>query len=81
MLTLEQLETAIFLLPAHDCRKLLEWLSDLDYQRWDEELENDIAAGKLDNLAQEAITNFEAGHYRKISCILRLVNFGNATTP
>ena len=66
MLTLEQLETAILQLPAHDCRKLLEWLSDLDYQRWDEELENDIVAGKLDNLAQEAIAEFEAGHDWKI---------------
>ena len=66
MLTLEQLETTILQLPAHDCRKLLEWLSDLDYQRWDKELENDVAAGRLDSLAQEAIAEFEAGHYRTI---------------
>ncbi len=39
---------------------------DLDYQRWDEQLKSDIAAGKLDNLAQEALTEFEAGHYRAI---------------
>lgn len=66
MLTLEQLETAILQLSPNDFNQLLEWFFDLDYQRWDEQLENDIAAGKLDNLAEEAIADFEAGHYRAI---------------
>ncbi|KAM3096709.1 hypothetical protein ACKFKG_07870 [Phormidesmis sp. 146-35] len=66
MLTLEQLETAILQLSPNDFNQLLEWFFDLDYQRWDEQLENDIAAGKLDNLAEEAIADFEAGHYRAV---------------
>lgn len=66
MLTLEQLETAILQLSPNDFTQLLEWFFDLDYQRWDEQLENDIAAGKLDNLAEEAVADFEAGHYRAI---------------
>ena len=55
MLTLEQLEVAILQLSPNDFNQLLEWFFDLDYQRWDEQLENDIAAGKLDNLAKEAL--------------------------
>lgn len=66
MLTVEQLETAILQLSPNDFNQLLEWFFDLDYQRWDEQLENDIAAGKLDNLAEEAIADFKAGHYRAI---------------
>ncbi|MBD2577916.1 hypothetical protein [Oscillatoria sp. FACHB-1406] len=66
MLTLEQLETAILQLSPNDFNQLLVWFFDLDYQHWDEQLENDIAAGKLDNLAEEAIADFEAGHYRAI---------------
>jgi hypothetical protein len=66
MLTLEQLETAILQLPPDDFNQLLEWFFDLDYQRWDRQLESDIAAGKLDSLAQEAIADFEAGRYRAI---------------
>ncbi|CCH96539.1 MAG: hypothetical protein GPI90_09945 [Microcystis aeruginosa K13-05] len=66
MLTLEQLEVAILQLSPNDFNQLLEWFFDLDYQRWDEQLENDIAAGKLDNLAKEALADFEAGHYRTI---------------
>jgi hypothetical protein len=66
MLTLEQLETAILQLSSNDFNQLLEWFFDLDYQRWDEQLEDDIAAGKLDSLAEEALADFEAGHYRAI---------------
>jgi len=32
----------------------VDWILDLDEQRWDEQLEQDITAGELDFLAQEA---------------------------
>lgn len=66
MLTLEQIESAILQLSPDQFQKLLEWFSDLDYQRWDEQLEKDIADDKLEALAQEAIADYEAGNYREI---------------
>lgn len=66
MSTLEQIEAAILTLPADEFQQLRQWLSDVDYQRWDEQLEKDIEDGKLDALAEEAIAEFKAGHYRKI---------------
>ena len=66
MLTREQIEAAILKLPPKEFQQLLEWFFDLDYQRWDEQLEKDIANGKLENLAQEAIADFDAGQYREI---------------
>jgi hypothetical protein len=39
---------------------------DLDEQRWDEQIERDVAAGKLDFLAQEALAEFEAGNCRTL---------------
>lgn len=63
---LEQIEAAILELPPDEFRQLLEWFLDVDYQRWDEQLEKDIADGKLEGLPQEAIANFEAGHERAI---------------
>ena len=62
MLTLEQIESAILQLSPDEYKKLIEWFADLDYQRWDEQLEKDIADGKLEALAQEAIAEFKAGH-------------------
>ena len=65
-MTREQIESAILQLPPNEYQQLLEWFFDLDYQRWNEQLEKDITNGKLENLAQEAIADFEAGQYRQI---------------
>ena len=66
MLTLEQIESAILQLSPNEYQKLLEWFADLDYQRWDEQFEKDIADGKLEAFAQEAIAELEAGNCRSI---------------
>jgi len=36
------------------------------YRQWDEQLEQNIADGKLEALAQEAISDFESGNCREI---------------
>jgi hypothetical protein len=66
MSTLEQIEAAILTLPSNDFQRLKQWFFDLDYQRWDDQLEQDIADGKLEALAEEALADFKAGHYREI---------------
>jgi len=66
MLTLEQIESAILQLSPDEYKKLIEWFDHLDYQRWDEQLEKDIADGKLEALSQEAIAEFKAGHCQEI---------------
>ena len=66
MSTLEQIEAAILTLPSDDFEKLRKWFFDLDYQRWDKQLEQDVADGKLEALADEAIAEFEAGNCQEI---------------
>jgi hypothetical protein len=66
MSTLEQIEAAILTLPSDELQQLRKWFLDVDYQRWDEQLEQDIADGKLEALAEEAIAEFKAGHCREI---------------
>ncbi|MBW4659005.1 MAG: hypothetical protein KME15_10040 [Drouetiella hepatica Uher 2000/2452] len=66
MSTLEQIEAAILTLPSDEFHRLKQWFFDVDYQRWDEQLEQDITEGKLDALAEEAIADFKAGCYREI---------------
>ena len=39
---------------------------NLDNQQWDEQLERDIVYGKLESLAQEAISEFESGNFQEI---------------
>ena len=66
MSNLEQIEAAILALSSNEFEKLRLWLLDLDYERWDEQIEQDIKDGKLEAFAQEAIAEFEAGHCREI---------------
>jgi hypothetical protein len=66
MSTIEQIETAILTLAPNEFQRLRQWFADVDYQRWDRQLEQDIADGKLDALAEEAISEFTAGHCREI---------------
>lgn len=66
MSTLEQIEAAILTLPSNEFRRLRQWFLELDYQRCDEQLEQDIADGKLESLAEEAIADFKAGRCREI---------------
>jgi hypothetical protein len=34
-MTIQQIESAILELPPSEFRKVIDWLLDLDYQRWD----------------------------------------------
>lgn len=66
MSTVEQIEAAILKLSPQELSHLTNWVLDLDEQRWDEQIEQDIVAGKLDFLAQEALAEFEAGNCRTL---------------
>jgi hypothetical protein len=66
MSTVEQIEAAILKLSPQELSQLADWVLDLDEPRWDEQIERDVAAGKLDFLAQEALAEFEAGNCRTL---------------
>ncbi|PSB01502.1 hypothetical protein [Merismopedia glauca] len=66
MSTVEQIEAAILKLSPQELSQLADWVLDLDEQSWDEQIERDIVAGKLDFLAQEALLEYEAGNCRTI---------------
>lgn len=66
MSDLEQIEAAILSLPSREFEQLRLWFLDLDYERWDKQIEQDIEDGKLEAFVQEAIAEYEAGHCREI---------------
>jgi hypothetical protein len=66
MSTVEQIESAILSLPPDDFRRLAEWFAELDQRRWDEQLERDVAAGRLEALAEEALADYQAGRTRDL---------------
>ncbi len=66
MSTLEQIEIAILNLSTDEFKQFKQWFLDLDYQKWEQQLEQDVAAGKLEELANEAIAEFDSGHCPEI---------------
>ncbi|QLE59580.1 hypothetical protein [Nostoc sp. TCL26-01] len=71
MSTLEQIEAAILMLSSDEFQQFRQWFFDVDYQRWDEQIEQDIADGKLDALAEEAIADYEASHSQRMYSIIQ----------
>ena len=55
MMTVKELQRAILNLQEEDCAELLRWLLELDWEKWDRELEEDVQAGRLEALSAEAL--------------------------
>jgi hypothetical protein len=55
MSTVQEIESAISQLSAEDLAALRAWFAEFDAQLWDRQLEEDVAAGRLDALAEEAL--------------------------
>ncbi|MEA1919384.1 MAG: hypothetical protein U9N52_06040 [Campylobacterota bacterium] len=69
MTMLENIEEEIKSLPEQEFSKFREWFQDYDSQKWDEQVENDLKSGKLDDLAESAISDFRKGEqFYKINC-------------
>ncbi|MFG0332228.1 MAG: hypothetical protein ACF8TS_02605 [Maioricimonas sp. JB049] len=60
-MTLQELEETVSRLPPEDLAKFREWFLSFDAKNWDEQFEDDVAAGRLDCLAEEAIREHRAG--------------------
>ena len=54
MTDIETIQQAILSLSKEDYIQLKRWLSELDWEEWDKEIEDDSASGKLDSLISEA---------------------------
>ncbi len=59
--TVESIENAVEQLGRDDLASFREWFLAFEAAQWDAQIEQDIAAGKLDELANAAIKEFEAG--------------------
>lgn len=53
-MTITDIQKAILDLPETEYTELRKWLSELDWERWDKQIEADSEAGKLDFLVEEA---------------------------
>ncbi|MBP6788742.1 MAG: hypothetical protein KA170_14215 [Candidatus Promineofilum sp.] len=66
MIKLEHLQLEIDALADEEFAQLRRWIAERDWQRWDEQLEADVAEGKLDFLLDEVSEAIEAGSLREL---------------
>ena len=65
MSTVQEIKQAIEKLPTKDFLELSEWVTNRCHEdEWDRQIGEDIRAGRLDTLAQEAIEDLKAGRTR-----------------
>ncbi len=61
MSKVESIEQQIKALSAEEVAQLRAWFLEFDWALWDQQLERDVAAGKLDVLAEKALRDHVAG--------------------
>jgi hypothetical protein len=59
--TLQEIEDAVRRLSCEELAAFREWFTPLDAAAWDRQIEEDVAAGRLDALAQEALNDLREG--------------------
>jgi hypothetical protein len=65
-MTVEDLEKAVSNLPPDQLAKFRAWFEAFDAARFDEKIERDAKAGKLDRLAEQALADFRQGRARAL---------------
>lgn len=66
MTRLEALEREVEKLTAEELAAFRGWFLEHDWEVWDRQLERDVAEGKLDKLAAEALAEFHRGETTEI---------------
>jgi hypothetical protein len=66
MSTLQEIETAVQRLSHAELARFRDWFDEYDGESWDQQIEADARAGKLDRLAEEALREDREGRTTEI---------------
>jgi hypothetical protein len=66
MSSVHEIETAVSKLSRGELLAFRNWFSEFDAAIWDKQFEEDVAAGHLDALADEAIRDLREGRCRDL---------------
>ena len=62
MSNLKDVEQAIKQLSSDELTAFRAWFAEFDAEVWDRQFEEDVAAGRLDKLAEKALRHLREGH-------------------
>ena len=66
MRAVQELQSAVSQLSAEELVRFREWFDKFDAEVWDRQFEEDAKSGKLDQLANQAIADFQAGKCKQL---------------
>ena len=66
MPTVKELEKEVASLSREELVRFRAWFDEFDAQTRDRQIEADANSGKLDKLAEQAITDFKSGKYHEL---------------
>lgn len=66
MANLEDIEKAVTELPIDQLARFRAWFEEFEATRFDQKIERDAATGRLDRLAEQALSDFQAGRAREL---------------
>ena len=66
MSKLDKIEQSVADLSDAELKRFAAWFADYRWERWNSQLEEDVEAGKLDRLADEALADLDAGRTRPL---------------
>ena len=62
----KSIENAVESLPPSELAEFRRWFAEFDAAAWDQQIEQDAAAGKLIGLAAEALADYRSGSAREL---------------
>ncbi len=66
MTTVHEIEKAVSALPSNELEQFRKWFDEFDAKVWDKQFENDVRSGKLDQIAKNAIADFDEGKFKEL---------------
>ena len=63
---MKSIEKAIEALLPSELIEFRRWFAEFDAAVWDQQVEQDVTAGRLDELAAEALADFRSGMAREL---------------
>ena len=66
MQAVQELQSAVSQLSAEELARFREWFDKFDAEVWDRQFEEDAKSGKLDQLANQAIADFQTGKCKQL---------------
>jgi len=70
MSTVAEIKRAFQNLPEKEAREVAGWIQEVMENRWDRQIDEDIASGKLDKLAEQALSHYRTGRVKPLNELL-----------